>query len=133
MRLFTVAEANALIPRLEELFARLGRLRDQAQPSRERLLQLEQIAHANGANHTEEARALRLRIESLAGEMNAVLQEIASLGCEVKDVDEGLVDFPHRREGRIVYLCWKRGEDRIRFWHELSAGFAGRQPLPDDE
>ncbi len=133
MRLFTVVEANALIPRLEELFGRLDRLREQAQPSRERLLQLEQMARANGADHTEEARQLRLRIEELASQMNAVLQEIASLGCEVKDVDEGLVDFPHRREGRIVYLCWKRGEDRIRFWHELTTGFAGRQPLTDDE
>lgn len=133
MRLFTVAEANALIPRLEESFDRLRRVRDEAQPSRERLSRLEEKTRSNGADHTREARQLRSRVESLIGEMNAILQEITALGCEVKDVDQGLVDFPHRREGRIVYLCWKLGEDRIRFWHELSTGFAGRQPLPDEE
>ncbi len=133
MRLFSVTEANALIPRLEENFGRLRRLRDAAQPLRDRLSRLEEKTRTNGADHTQEARQLRSRVESLIGEMNAILQEITALGCEVKDVDQGLVDFPHRREGRIVYLCWKLGEDRIRFWHELSTGFAGRQPLPDEE
>jgi hypothetical protein len=51
------------------------------------------------------------------------------MGVELKDIEEGLVDFRSMRDGRIVYLCWRQGEDTIAFWHELDAGFAGRQPL----
>jgi len=48
---------------------------------------------------------------------------------EIKDFDQGLCDFPHLRGGKIVYLCWKKGESRIEWWHDVEAGFAGRQPL----
>jgi hypothetical protein len=51
------------------------------------------------------------------------------MGCELKGIEEGLIDFPSPREGRTVYLCWKLGEDSIGSWHELDTGFAGRQPL----
>ncbi|MGH7488523.1 MAG: DUF2203 domain-containing protein [bacterium] len=51
------------------------------------------------------------------------------MGCELKGVDEGLIDFPSEREGQTVYLCWKLGEERIEWWHELDTGFAGRQRL----
>jgi hypothetical protein len=61
--------------------------------------------------------------------MQNALLTIQELGCELKDIDMGLVDFPALREGRVVYLCWRYGEDRLRYWHELDAGFAGRQPL----
>jgi hypothetical protein len=47
-------------------------------------------------------------------------------------VDQGLVDFPHLKEGREVYLCWKHGEEDIRYWHEIDAGFAGRKRIPED-
>ncbi|MDE0506470.1 MAG: DUF2203 domain-containing protein [Candidatus Poribacteria bacterium] len=47
----------------------------------------------------------------------------------IKNIDPGLVDFPHLRDGREVYLCWQFGEDEIRYWHDVDAGFAGRQPL----
>jgi len=47
----------------------------------------------------------------------------------LKDLDQGLVDFPSYRDGKLIYLCWKRGESRIEFWHDLESGIAGRQPL----
>jgi hypothetical protein len=56
-------------------------------------------------------------------------QAIIALGVQLKDFDSGLCDFPHLRDGRVVLLCWKQGEDRIAWWHEVEAGFAGRQPL----
>lgn len=59
--------------------------------------------------------------------MNA--QEIANLGVEIKDFERGLCDFPHMRDGRVVYLCWQRGEDAVEWWHDTDAGFAGRQRL----
>ena len=57
------------------------------------------------------------------------MKEIEDLGVLVKDFDIGLCDFPHKREGRVVYLCWKLDEDKVSWWHDMDAGFAGRQPL----
>jgi len=61
--------------------------------------------------------------------MGEVLDQIGRLGVIVKDADEGLLDFPHLREDREVFLCWKKGEKEVKFWHELNAGYKGRQPL----
>ena len=73
-----------------------------------------------------QARAVRL-IEKLRD----ILHEVAELGVEVKAAD-GLVDFRSKLHGRTVYLCWKYGEERVGYFHELDAGFGGRRPLPDD-
>ncbi len=59
------------------------------------------------------------------------LRELEEIGCEFKDFEKGLVDFHGRLEGREILWCWKSGEDRIAHWHELEAGYAGRQPLPE--
>ena len=61
--------------------------------------------------------------------VSAVIRSIAELGCELKDLDRGMVDFRTLRDGRVVYLCWLRDEPTIMFWHELEAGFLGRQRL----
>jgi hypothetical protein len=60
---------------------------------------------------------------------DALVRQVQALGAELKDLNTGLLDFPSLRDGREVYLCWRHGEDDIHFWHELDAGFAGRQPL----
>jgi hypothetical protein len=57
------------------------------------------------------------------------MAELDDLGVELKGIDDGLIDFPTTREGRVVYLCWRLGEDEIGWWHETDGGFAGRQPL----
>jgi hypothetical protein len=57
------------------------------------------------------------------------VQELTAVGCDLKDLERGLVDFPCMHEGREVCLCWHLGEERIDFWHEVEAGFAGRQPI----
>jgi hypothetical protein len=70
--------------------------------------------------------------DPVAREIEALLREIAELGAEVKDPEQGLIDFRTLRRGREVYLCWKLGEgDRISFWHDLEAGFAGRKIIED--
>ena len=61
--------------------------------------------------------------------MKKRLAEVRSLGVEVKDIRKGLCDFPHRRGGRLVYLCWHLGEEKIGFWHEIQKGFGGRQAI----
>jgi hypothetical protein len=65
--------------------------------------------------------------------VQTLLDELRFLGAEVKDLDEGLLDFRTRREGETVYLCWKVGEERIAFWHDLASGFAGRRPVEELE
>lgn len=122
-RFFTVAEANALLPRLRVLIDELRAAREAIRAARADLLPVLEAAVGNGGNRK-------------AGEvlpyferMERAILAIRDLGCELKDIDMGLVDFPALREGRVVYLCWRYGEDRLRYWHELDAGFAGRQPL----
>ncbi len=65
--------------------------------------------------------------------LHASVERLQGIGCQVKSLEEGLVDFPHLREGREVLLCWKLGEDDIEYWHEVDAGFAGRMKLRDDD
>lgn len=124
---FSVEEANALIPRLTELLLALRDRRDK----------LEAIRRAgaghvgpSGNGHLDPLRQAEARRgEELAREINDLFNTITTLGLELKGIDEGLIDFPAERDGRPVYLCWKLGEERVAFWHELDAGFAGRQPL----
>jgi len=67
---------------------------------------------------------------ALARQLSELLERIQAMGIVVRDVRTGLIDFPHLREGRIVNLCWRRGEPlQIHWWHEVAAGFGGRQPL----
>lgn len=69
--------------------------------------------------------------EQLERKLQQAVAQIQETGCLVKDLDEGLVDFPCLREGEEVYLCWKLGEERIGYWHRIHEGFAGRKPLGD--
>lgn len=126
-RYFTLEEATALLPRLR---AEVGALREGARElgaRRGRLEALKALPKLNG--HGAEADALERRVGELLRGIRLRLKGLADLGVEVKDLDEGLVDFPSWREGRVVYLCWRVDEERIAFWHELDAGVRGRQPL----
>jgi len=67
--------------------------------------------------------------EKMAAQLHEALNRIHETGCLVKDLDEGLVDFPTLREGKEVYPCWKLGEERIGYWHGIEEGFKGRKPL----
>lgn len=125
--LFTLAQAEELLPRLTVL---LTELRDGViafDEVRERLSGLPEAARGNG--HAAEATALEGRAAALVQAINALIERVHGLGVEIKDPRTGLIDFRSPREGRVVYLCWRLGEPRIAYWHELDAGFAGRQPL----
>ena len=69
------------------------------------------------------------KYHKMSYEFYRLLEELESIGCILKDVEEGLVDFYSRFECRDIFLCWKVGEKRIRYWHELDDGFRGRQPI----
>lgn len=70
--------------------------------------------------------------QEFASKIEETVSRIQETGCVVKDLDEGLVDFPSMRDGREVYLCWKLGERRIEYWHSMEEGFAGRKPLHEE-
>ena len=134
-RLFSLREANALVGMLREQFARARTLRDQLVEIQQKL---QENGHGiDGPDVTVDARAplpvQRLQREAarIIDELREILREVSELGVEVKAAD-GLVDFRSTLHGRTVLLCWKFGEDRVGFFHELDAGFAGRRPLPAD-
>jgi hypothetical protein len=127
-KLFRLEEANAYVPRLESLVARLQRgavhLQDEmARLADETGVELADVSAEDLVRHRPAARAL---IEELDG----IVREIEASGAHLKDVQLGLVDFPTEREGEVVYLCWQSGEPEVAFWHRTEEGFAGRQPLP---
>jgi hypothetical protein len=122
-RLFTVDEANALLPKLKELLEDLAAHRDAL---REKAPHMEPILRSSVANGGG-------RIGSEYGveayNLYLAVERIREVGVVLKDLDMGLLDFPHEREGRVVFLCWHPPEERVAFWHEIDAGYAGRQPL----
>jgi hypothetical protein len=130
-RIFTLEEANALLPTLELALGDLARLRSE----------LEQAIRAVGGAEAavgvlqrgepppegKEAEAARLR--SLADEVGTSVERVNSLGCVLKDIEAGLVDFYALREDEPVFLCWQLGEPTIAHWHPLEGGFAAREPI----
>ena len=122
-RFFSVKEANALIPRLRELLS-------QVKMERERLLSLQPEIEKAQSRHIYDWGSPRgvEYIEIVDAYQNAV-KSIEELGVLVKDLDAGLCDFPHKMGGKVVFLCWKLDEEEVSWWHDLEAGFGGRQPL----
>lgn len=72
---------------------------------------------------------LRTEVAEQAERVEGLVEELGQIGCELKDFERGLVDFPALLEDRLVFLCWRMGEEHVTHWHELEAGFAGRQPI----
>ena len=130
LKLFTLQEANALLPRMRETVARLQEIFVQFRQHADGESYPAPLQRSNGHPKGEPASLPRLReIQALRDEAESLIKAIVNLGVALKDIEQGLVDFPAERDGRIVFLCWKQGEDEIRFWHELDTGFAGRKPL----
>ena len=128
-RFFTVEEANLELPRLRQWLPRLQARRRRLDVVQLKLGELTLKAAANGNLLEEEVHATQREAKRLTEEFDKLIAKIKDLGCELKDIEQGLVDFPSLREGREVYLCWRLGEQEVAFWHELDAGFGGRQPL----
>jgi hypothetical protein len=130
-RYWTPAEVEGMIPRLAHVMDALMPAHREATQRRERLeSERQRVALAGGGLVDQAAwRADTERITSLTKVVQQGIEEITKLGGVIKDLGLGLVDFPHRREGRVVHLCWKHGEDRIRYWHGLDEGYAARKPL----
>ena len=129
-RNFTLAEANATLPWLEELLARMVPLRDSLEQQQVELMSMMQHRSGNGAvSHDQEIEDSQRTMDDLAQRLRQDLQEITDRGILVRDIVRGLVDFPSQREGETIFLCWLRGEPQIDFWHSTDEGFGSRKPL----
>ena len=130
---FTLDEANALVPWLEQTFQRLTQGRQEHLALQQRLTELLRRRESRDSNGpsagNDELTRIREDVDRLARQLEDGIEEILDRGIIVRDVESGLVDFPSPREGREVFLCWIGGEERIDFWHETDRGFAHRQPL----
>ena len=128
--MFTVEEANELVPDLELAFGRLGRLRGEASVIVEALGGGERAMEVlNGGPPDPGLEGQAARFRALVQEINTIVEQVNDLGCLVKDLDSGLVDFYGVRDGEPVFLCWQFGEPAVAHWHPVEGGFASRQPI----
>lgn len=132
-KIFTPAEANAALPLVRAITTDLVQLSQDVIERRQRLAVL-LAARGDGPVdvYTEELQQMQEELERDAAQLEAYVEELRELGVEPKSGPAGLIDFPCLLDGRLVYLCWQYGEPAVRFWHELDAGFAGRQELPPE-
>jgi hypothetical protein len=131
VRHFTPEEANAELEHVRPLVERMVEERREHVAALERQEELEARIRGNGGGIPPATLAeSAAEVDRIARALARTVDEIAEHGAQVKDFDEGLVDFPARRGGQTVLLCWKLGEDEIRYWHTVEDGFAGRQELP---
>jgi hypothetical protein len=129
---FTVAEANAMLPLVRAIVDDIVALYNEVHERRDRLAKVRRLpGHRRDEDnpYDEEVQQIEDEIEKDGQRLNEFCDELRRLGVELKDPVIGLVDFLAQIDGRDAYLCWKLGEGEIAYWHELNAGFSGRQSL----
>jgi hypothetical protein len=138
MKLFTVEQANRMLPLVRRIVEDIVREHRRWQ---EKILELELVASTAGSvavngqptpaeSSDDRTAALERDAMTIARDIDAFERELEQLGIVLKDRRLGLVDFPGELDGRRVWLCWRLGEPAVQYWHDLDAGYAGRQPLP---
>ncbi|MDR3735863.1 MAG: DUF2203 domain-containing protein [Acidobacteriaceae bacterium] len=133
MRTFTLSEAQTLLPVLESLLRRAIAANAKAVTLEDEMQRLNQRIFLSGGMNVDVPHVARRRGERHIAirEAKDTLNEIDSIGVQVKDLDTGLLDFPCKMDGQVVLLCWRLGEKSIDFWHTTDTGFASRQPLDE--
>jgi hypothetical protein len=133
MKIFTLDEAQSLLPLLESLLKRAIGSKREAEAVESSLLDLARRIYLNGGMRVDTAKvaAQRAEIEGHMKQVGETVAEIDAIGVQVKDIETGLLDFPCRLDDQVVLLCWKMGETSIEHWHPVESGFQGRQPLDE--
>jgi len=125
MKIFTVQEANALLPNVRGIVGKIQRAHRKLSRYREDVSKAAEAAERGGGGFSD-----GVAYATILTELTIQLAELETLGVQLKDFERGLVDFPSLRDGRVVLLCWQLGEgDELEWWHDVDAGFAGRTPL----
>jgi len=123
LQYFSIQEANDALTVIRPLLDNVMTIRNKILASQPEAWPAIEKSAGNGGN-----KALSRMVEDFE-KLDALIHQILDTGVQIKDINIGLLDFSALRNGREVYLCWKYGEDTIAFWHEVEAGFAGRQPI----
>jgi hypothetical protein len=132
-RHFTPAEANATLPLVRAIVRDITELARELKDRHERLSRVQSTPRTTlGEAYQEELQQMQAGVERDQEKMLEFEEELNRLGIELKDYYSGLIDFPSLLNGREVYLCWRLGEPEVAYWHELDAGFAGRQRIMEN-
>ena len=125
-KILSLAQANAALPQVIQVVERLQQLQRAMLDSEQQCEELtNKLARGNG--HSQTARQ-----DQLVAEAETTFNELSAYGAMLKDLESGLVDFYGERAGKVIFLCWRLGEEvRVQYWHTLEGGFAGRQPVDD--
>jgi len=122
-RFFSLSEANETLKTIRPLMDEVQAIRKKILASQPEAWPAIEKSAGNGGN-----KALSVMAQDFE-RFDALIHQILDTGVQIKDINIGLLDFSAMKDGREVYLCWKYGENDIAFWHEVEAGFAGRQPI----
>jgi len=133
-RYFTLREAQQLLPKVEEQVRQAVYLKAEHQKAEEEVNRILHQVMVSGGMLLDRQTLLarRGRRDAMASRLNEIVEEIHSTGCQVKDLDMGLIDFPTLLSGNEVLLCWRLGETSIEYWHGLEEGFRGRRPIDQE-
>ena len=129
---FTAEEANQTLPLVKMIIRDIVELYADIRGRRDRLTAISKNEYSSGERgdvYSEELEAVETSIFEDIEKLKKIISELTELGIDLKDPETGLIDFPCLLDGREVCLCWKHDEDEVVFWHEVDAGFAGRQSL----
>ena len=131
---FTLSEAQRLIPQVDKLLREAITINAEYDKAEATMQAFSERVMMMGGISVDRAVALeaRTRRDSSAARLRSAIQQVQELGCVVKDLDIGLIDFPTTYHGNEVYLCWKLGESAIEYWHGVEEGFAGRKPIDSE-
>ena len=131
LRTYTVEEANRELPRVRPIVAQIAELSALRPDLEEQLRMAEYTAQRAGANGEVREREQQARdaVQGAEEELLKAVLNLNSMGIQLKGPLEGLIDFPSYRDGELVELCWKLGEERVEHWHRVGEGFAGRKRL----
>jgi|SRR5687768_9472721 len=133
-RYFTVKQAEALLPEVGESIRKAVHLKRENEKAEQELNALmHRVTMAGGMILDRQSLlGMRARRDATAMRLNEILEELQETGCQVKDLDMGLLDFPTLFRGEEVLLCWRLGEASIEYWHGTSEGFRGRRPIDQE-
>lgn len=126
-KFYTPKEANNLLEIVRPMVGEMMKIAEKIQASQPELWDLAQKSAGNGGSATLS------KLLPDFDRLHRLIHQAQDMGIEIKDLTIGLIDFIALKDGREIYLCWQYGEERIQFWHEIEAGFAGRQKIDWEE
>lgn len=131
MRTYTVAEARALLPEVIPALEAIARMAKAMREHQRAVVAARRGVLADGALTADPWAEDDGLPDDNGSELDRLQAQFEAWGIELKDAERGLIDFYSERDGELIYLCYLLGEDTVRYWHTLSGGFAGRQPLEE--